>query len=262
VWFEWATNSQYTQGKRKTLQQQIPAGSMSFSFKDSVEKPSVDSTYYFRIVASNSSGTRYGESKLFIPVGILPVEISSFRGEFESGRVILIWSSAMEINNYGFELERKTAAGEFEVIGFVPGHGNSNIQHDYAFEDRSIQSQTYFYRIKQIDRDGVFNYYGPVEVVVNIPITYYLSQNFPNPFNPITTIRYSMPVSSRVSIKIYNVLGQLIDDLVNTEQSAGWYETVWNANISSGLYFYRIDAVSTADPNQRFTQLKKMILLK
>jgi hypothetical protein len=63
-------------------------------------------------------------------------------------------------------------------------------------------------------------------------------------------------------LRIYNILGQQVANLVNSEQSAGWYETVWNANVASGLYFYRIDAVSTSDPSQRFTQLKKMMLIK
>ena len=94
------------------------------------------------------------------------------------------------------------------------------------------------------------------------PTNFSLLQNFPNPFNPATTIRYGLPASSRVSLRIYNILGQQITELVNSEQSAGWYVTVWNANVASGLYFYRIDAVSTSHPNQRFTQMNKMMLLK
>ncbi|HAP36519.1 MAG TPA: hypothetical protein DCQ28_11470 [Bacteroidetes bacterium] len=71
-----------------------------------------------------------------------------------------------------------------------------------------------------------------------------------------------MPSQSNVTLRIYNILGQLMEELVNTEQSTGWHETTWIANVSSGLYFYRIEAVSTLDPNKRFTQLKKMLLLK
>jgi len=97
---------------------------------------------------------------------------------------------------------------------------------------------------------------------VTLPIEYSSSQNYPNPFNPSTTLRYGLPSSSHISLKIFNVLGQQVADLVNTEQTAGWYETTWNANVSSGLYFYRINAVSTTDPNKRFTQIKKMLLLK
>lgn len=95
------------------------------------------------------------------------------------------------------------------------------------------------------------------------PAAYALSmQNYPNPFNPSTTIRYSIPAESRVTITIYNALGQTITTLVDGEQSSGWHETVWKPNTASGLYFYRIDAVGTTDPGRHVTQLKKMVYLK
>ncbi len=131
-----------------------------------------------------------------------------------------------------------------------------------------------FVQVTDPSGDAVFDYIDIVKATPSIvttvgdmvrttfPSSFSLAQNYPNPFNPSTNIRYGLPSSSRVSLKIYNILGQQVTDLVNTEQSAGWYETVWNANVASGLYFYRIDAVSTNDPNQRFTQLKKMLLLK
>ena len=94
------------------------------------------------------------------------------------------------------------------------------------------------------------------------PTEFALSQNYPNPFNPSTTIRYGLPSAGRVSIKIYNTLGQLVEDLVSAEQSGGWHEAVWNAHAASGVYFYRIEAVGLTDPNVRFTQVRKMMLVK
>ena len=94
------------------------------------------------------------------------------------------------------------------------------------------------------------------------PHSFSLEQNYPNPFNPTTTIRYGLPSESRISLQIYNILGQKIADLVNTEQGAGWHEVTWTATVSSGLYFYRIDAAGTAEPKNHFTQIKKMLLLK
>lgn len=96
----------------------------------------------------------------------------------------------------------------------------------------------------------------------NIPLEFVLHQNFPNPFNPSTTIRYSLPSASHISIKIYNAIGQMVTELVNSVYESGWYETTWNANVASGVYFYRLDAVSTSDPNARIIQLKKMVLIK
>ncbi|MFA6469737.1 MAG: T9SS type A sorting domain-containing protein [Bacteroidota bacterium] len=89
-----------------------------------------------------------------------------------------------------------------------------------------------------------------------------LEQNYPNPFNPSTTIRYAIPSASKVTLKVFNILGQQIAELVNTVQTAGRYESLWSPNVASGMYFYKIEAVSTSDPNERFTQLKKMVLLK
>jgi hypothetical protein len=94
------------------------------------------------------------------------------------------------------------------------------------------------------------------------PVEFALYQNFPNPFNPSTTIRYGLPAASRVTLKIYNILGQQIAEIVNQEQSEGTYEVQWNAIVASGLYFYRIEAASVSDPDHKFTQLKKMVVLK
>jgi hypothetical protein len=95
-----------------------------------------------------------------------------------------------------------------------------------------------------------------------LPEQYFLGQNFPNPFNPSTTIRYGLPAASHVIITVYNTLGQKITELINREQFQGWHEISWNANVASGIYFYRIQAVSSNDPTQKFIQFKKMLFLK
>jgi hypothetical protein len=97
---------------------------------------------------------------------------------------------------------------------------------------------------------------------VKSPTSFTLFQNYPNPFNPSTTIRYGLPSRSSVRIVITNTLGQQIAVLENRELEAGYHEFHWNANVASGVYFYRIDAVSVSDPNNRFLQVKKMLLLK
>jgi hypothetical protein len=91
---------------------------------------------------------------------------------------------------------------------------------------------------------------------------YALKQNYPNPFNPSTTIRFSVPTRSRVRVSILNLLGQQVAELANEEMGSGSFERVWNANVASGLYFYRIEAVSVTDPGKRFVDVKKMILLR
>jgi hypothetical protein len=95
-----------------------------------------------------------------------------------------------------------------------------------------------------------------------VPAQYELFQNYPNPFNPSTTIRYGLAAASRVSLSVFNILGQKVVDLVNTVQTSGWFETTWNAGIASGLYFYRLEAVDVNRPNHRFIEIKKMFLMR
>jgi Secretion system C-terminal sorting domain len=95
-----------------------------------------------------------------------------------------------------------------------------------------------------------------------IPKSYELSQNYPNPFNPSTTLQYGLPARSSVRLVIYNVLGQVVKILINAEQQAGFQSVVWNANVSSGMYFYRLEAMSMDNPSKRFVETRKMLLLK
>ncbi|MHC1736562.1 MAG: T9SS type A sorting domain-containing protein [Ignavibacteriaceae bacterium] len=198
----------------------------------------------------------------------LPVELTSFTAKFIGGKVNLNWATATEVNNYGFEVERslKTEDGsqmsEWEKIGFVPGHGNSNSVKEYSFADdfnhSAIQSFNHpiRYRLKQIDNDGTFAFSKEVEVLNSKPSTCQLSQNFPNPFNPSTVISYQLPVSAQVSLKVYDVLGNEVASLVNLQQEAGSYNVTLDAStLASGTYIYRLIAGD-------YVAVKKMAVLK
>ena len=94
------------------------------------------------------------------------------------------------------------------------------------------------------------------EELNEIPTEFLLTQNYPNPFNPSTKIRYSVPQSSNVTIKVFDILGNEIETLVNEEKPVGTYEITWYAaNLPSGIYFYKLQAGS-------FVETKKMILIK
>jgi len=95
-----------------------------------------------------------------------------------------------------------------------------------------------------------------------IPDHYFISQNFPDPFNPSTTIEYGLAMNSHVRLQIFNILGQRIATLYDGEQSAGYQKIQWNASVASGIYFYRIEATSVNDPGKHFMDTKKMLLLK
>jgi hypothetical protein len=191
-----------------------------------------------------------------IDVVPVPVELISFSATTDSKNVILNWSTATEINNSGFEIERRYDKTDWLEIGFVPGHGTTTEKQNYSYIDQNVNAGIYSYRLKQVDFDGTFEYSNEILVNVTASLEFTLDQNFPNPFNPNTLIKFSIPNSSQVSLKIFNTLGQEMETLVNEEKQVGTYEVNWNAsNLQSGVYFYRLQAGS-------FVQTRKMILLK
>lgn len=184
----------------------------------------------------------------------LPVELLTFTANVSGNSVILNWSTASELNNRGFEIERKKL--DWESIGFVEGRGTTTEQRDYSFVDENLSSGKYQYRLKQLDFDGSYIYSSSIEVDVNTPEKFSLEQNYPNPFNSSSVIKYSIPKSSQVSLKIFNTLSEEIETLINEEKPAGIYELTWNAStLPSGVYFYQLNAGD-------FVETKKMILLK
>jgi hypothetical protein len=196
----------------------------------------------------------------------LPVTLSSFSSNISGRNVKLKWTTASEINNAGFEVER-IQSSEFgiqnwEKIGFVSGKGTVNTPTNYSFEDRNLQTGKYKYRLKQIDANGNYEYFnlnGDVEV--GVPTKYNMSQNYPNPFNPTTKIDFDLPFNSRVILIIYDLSGREIKRLLNNEmQAAGFYTVMFDGSgISSGVYFYRIAAESGTN---KFIETKKMVFLK
>ncbi len=187
---------------------------------------------------------------------VVPVELVSFTADLKNNEVQLNWGTATEVNNYGFEIERRYAKGEWNNIGFVEGQGNSISPKFYSFSDKSpVGGSKFLYRLKQIDTDGQFEYSNEIEVEL-IPTKYVLYQNYPNPFNPLTKIRYQLPEESEVVIKIFDLLGTEIALLVDENKKAGIYEVDFGGqNIASGAYIYRIVAGD-------FSEIKKMVLLK
>ena len=188
----------------------------------------------------------------------IPVELTSFSASLNGDAVNLIWSTATETNNKGFEIQRKVANGSWQTIGFKEGQGTSSKLNRYSFTDNigAINSSSILYRLKQIDYNGTYKYSKEVEVQNVHVATYELSQNYPNPFNPATIIKYSVAKAGLVSLKVYDVLGREVATLVNEVRNAGSYEINFNAHkLSSGIYFYTLRSGG-------FTQTKKFVLMK
>ncbi len=191
---------------------------------------------------------------------VVPVELTSFTAKADNNTVTLNWTTATELNNSGFQIERSNGS-EYQTVGFVAGHGTSTNVHNYTFVDQNVEAGSYNYRLKQIDLDGTFEYSNTIEVEVLGLREFALGQNYPNPFNPSTTINFSLAVDSKVSLKVFNVLGQEVASLVNGQMSAGSQKISFDASsLNSGVYFYRLDADGI--DGQKFSSTKKMILTK
>lgn len=190
---------------------------------------------------------------------IVPVELTAFTASSAGSNVTLNWSTATEINNSGFEVERASTSPRqeaWEKIGFVQGNGTTTLAQQYSYIDKNVSAGSYSYRLKQIDFDGTFTYSPVAEVEVSAPVNFELAQNYPNPFNPGTTIQFSLPKSSNVLLKVYNLLGQEVATLLDGFKEAGIHYINFDAaNLNSGLYIYKIEA-------EGFTSTKKMTLIK
>ena len=216
-------------------------------------------TILFAMAFSIQAGIGEGQSA----TGPLPVELTSFSAHFnklnDQSSVLLNWTTATEVDNYGFEVQRAStplSPRAWETLGFVNGHGNSNSPKEYSFVDLNPLNGNSKYRLKQIDTDGKFEYSDIIELKTNLLKNYILEQNYPNPFNPTTVISYSIPTASFVSVKVFDVLGNTIATLVNEHQEVGSYKVSFNASaLSNGVYFYKIHSGG-------FTDIKKMLLLK
>ena len=185
----------------------------------------------------------------------VPVELTSFAATSSGSDVTLNWSTASELNNLGFEVQR-FAGEEFITVGFVSGYGTTTETKSYRFVDANLSAGTYSYRLKQVDYNGTFSYSEIVNVDITAPVQFELSQNYPNPFNPSTTINFSIPQSSNVTLRIFNTLGQEVKTLVDQYMLSGNHSIVFNATeLNSGIYFYKLEA-------GQYAEVRKMTLIK
>ena len=202
----------------------------------------------------------------------LPVELTSFELlETRNDGITLQWITESEINNLGFNLDRKTPITGWSQIASYMTHpalqGQGSVSHQtiYTFTDNTVlDNESYDYRLSDVDYNGNVEYHGLQLMGVssfNIPEQFILYPNYPNPFNPVTTIRYDLSKESFVDITIYDMLGNVVYNLANANESPGYKSVQWNAinnqgePVSAGVYLYKIQAGD-------FVNTKKMILLK
>jgi hypothetical protein len=187
----------------------------------------------------------------------LPIELNKFTAGTNGCNVNLNWETKTEINSSIFQIERaKQSSQSWIKVGEIVASGNSNSPKEYSFVDNNLKAGDYSYRLKQIDADGKFEYSKTITAQIFTIDNYALLNNYPNPFNPSTTIEFQIPDRNFVTLKICDMLGTEVATLVNEEKPAGRYELTFDAsNLSSGTYFYILRAGD-------YQAMKKMILVK
>jgi len=214
---------------------------------------------YFNVHTTNNPGGEIRGQIIFsnIVSGNIPVELISFNASVKDNSITLSWTTATEINNRGFEIQRRNENNTWLTIGFIHGKGTTTEVQSYSFIDENLTSGKYSYRFKQVDFDGRFEYSNIVNVKIGSPLSFELGQNYPNPFNPTTTINFTLPEKTNVNLKVYNILGSQVAEVLNEVKDAGSYSVNFKAQgLSSGIYIYKISTGSGKEISRKMTLLK------
>jgi len=219
-----------------------------------------------RLIPTKVSGVG-GTGDLTLPVELTSFELLDARNE----SITLGWVTESEINNLGFILDRKTSNKDWSQIASyatyreLQGQGSVSHQTIYTFTDITVkENESYDYRLSDVDYDGNVEYHSLQLMGItssSIPEQLLLYSNYPNPFNPTTTIGYDLSEESFIDLTIYDMVGNVVRNLVNNNQSSGYKTINWDAtnnqgeSVSAGVYLYKIQAGD-------FVDTKKMILLK
>ncbi|MGE5364177.1 MAG: T9SS type A sorting domain-containing protein [Bacteroidota bacterium] len=214
-------------------------------------------TQFIKTAPYNSGYQIYPRTYADFKAAVVPVELTSFAASVKGSSVSLKWQTATEINNSGFEIYRDGVK-----IRFIKGAGTSTEKRSYSYSDENLANGNYSYKLVQVDLDGTKTTVGTTEAAVSsLPAEFALSQNYPNPFNPSTVIKFALPGDAKVSLKVFNLLGEEVANILNKDMAAGNHEVRFNAsNLNSGIYFYTIEAKS--GNGQNFRNTKKMVLVK
>lgn len=209
-------------------------------------------------------GPGRGDASASISNSPLPVELVSFQAIRQGNGVLLTWSTATELNNFGFQIQKRIVEGtsqNWSPIGFTKGGGNSSAPRDYFFLDTFSESGTFAYRLKQIDMDGSFSYSSEAIISAgNAPVNFLLEQNYPNPFNPSTVIKVHLPAASLLTLEVFTISGEIVQELARGEYLPGVYQFTFDAGkLSNGVYISKLKYSSGGVSG---VQYSKMILLR
>lgn len=222
----------------------IAEGVVMRKASSSTTNPSITNNEYDAYTSSEQNNESWVGNPLPIELGVFQVYLNS-----QEKKPQIRWTTLTEQENYGFMLERSkveeqesTAQTNWEMIAFVNGAGFSYETIEYVYNDSKVsEAGTYKYRLIQQDFDGKSAKVAESEFLYEKPNSLELYQNFPNPFNPTTSIKYDIPGKQEVKLLVYDVLGRVVQTLVNEEQLAGRYTLNFDATrLASGVYIIRL----------------------
>lgn len=204
---------------------------------------------------SNVAAPLQSLSVTSVDCSALPVTLLSLSATPQGNNVLLRWSTASEIDNKGFEVQRSTATTAWENVGFVNGAGNSSSLLNYSHTDLKLFSGRYYYRLKQVDIDGNYKYSMVVSALIDGKEDYAVRQNYPNPFHGETTIQYTLPAKAKVNVTVYDMNGRVMKVLLNATKDAGNHALVfYSGSLPAGMYYYQVQAGDFKDTKKMVVQ--------
>ncbi|HTY09092.1 MAG TPA: Ig-like domain-containing protein [Candidatus Edwardsbacteria bacterium] len=204
-----------------------------------------------------------------MPLGVTMADFAAAAG---AGGVTLRWSTESETDCYRWDIERSAQQqGGYAAVGSVPGHGTTAQPQRYAYLDTPPgAAAVYWYRLAQVDLSGRVTYHGPLRVVYNARgiAGFQAGPVHPNPASGQAGISYQLPLPGRVTLGVYNVLGQRVRGLVDARQPADRYTATWDGRdgngrrVSGGVYFYRLTYEDDLNAAELQATVKKMVLMR
>ena len=219
--------------------------------------PDFTGPFVGHISASGSGGALFSPGRT-VEAAPLPVELVTFEARLKGeGTVQLVWRTASESNNAGFEVQRRTGpAHRWKALRFIKGAGTTGKgqRYQYADDDLPLTAPRLRYRLRQVDSDGTSHFSKPVTVDRRAVANLQLRVPFPNPTSGPVTIQYAVPTGSdgEASLEVYDLLGRRVHETGNLSPGNGLQTLSLNlSGLSSGTYFLRL----TSGPQQRIRSL-------
>lgn len=237
----------------------------------SSNKDSSGYNLYSLNVGSDSAAVKEVKRTVIVLDTTAPAKPTGLAVSLKSGKALLGWTKNTETDLGGYKIYYGPDGVNWNGTGATEGNSPITVSTVNQFTISGLASTKFYFAIKAFDVSNNVSVFsdnvsadltGITDNGAGIPTQYSLYQNYPNPFNPSTIIRYALPFESKVKIMIYDILGREVKELLNAVNAAGIHEVEFDAkNLTSGIYFYRINAVSS-DGSKIFTNVKKLILLK